>query len=377
MTEPVKGFKDYTGESAEKLSRIRKTLVEIFERYGFEPAYTPIIEYEEFVKEGNERDEAVSDVFKLKDKGQRNLALRYEFTFQLKRIAKNKKLPYRRYQIGPLFRDEPVGSLRFRQFTQADVDIVGSTVKEEAEILSMTSEIFENLGIKPVIMINNRKLMNEILKKKGIKDAEAVLREIDKYGKLPEKQILENLKKYGAESIISDFKKGEKFFKQFKAYKEIISLIEYCKLYGIKVNFAPTVVRGLSYYNGSVFEIKAKGIKETIAGGGSYMINKNQATGISLGVERLGSIIKQREKEGKEKYLVISLNEDKEAIKLSEKLRRKGEKVSLFYGKPSKALDYANSYGFDKAIFVGRQEVKKGEFNVKNMKTGGQSLLKI
>src|SRR4030042_1806826 len=161
--ETVKGFNDYTGEEAEKREKIKQIIVETFKLYGFEPAETPIVEYEEFVKGDNEKDEAVSDIFKLRDKGNRALALRYEFTFQLKRIANNKKLPYRRYQIGEIFRDEPVSARRFRQFTQCDVDVVGSSIKDEAELLAMAKEILNNMGIEPIILINNRKFLNEIL----------------------------------------------------------------------------------------------------------------------------------------------------------------------------------------------------------------------
>src|SRR3990167_5483292 len=118
--ETVKGFKDFLGEEAEKREEIRKILVETFESYGFEPAETPIVEYEEFVRGENENDEAVSDIFKLEDKGKRKLALRYELTFPLKRIMRNQKLPYKRYQIGPVFRDEPISSNRVRQITQCD-----------------------------------------------------------------------------------------------------------------------------------------------------------------------------------------------------------------------------------------------------------------
>src|SRR3989304_1057792 len=114
--EPVKGFRDFSGKEAEKRAEIRKIIVETFEKYGFEPAETPIIESEEFVRGENKQDEAVSDIFKLQDKGKRNLALRYEFTFQLKRLMRNKKLPYKRYQIGPVFRDEPISGNRMRQF---------------------------------------------------------------------------------------------------------------------------------------------------------------------------------------------------------------------------------------------------------------------
>ena len=117
-TETAKGFKDYLGEEAKKREKIIEIIKEVFKSYGFEPAETPIIEYEEFAKGENEKDEAVSDIFKLEDKGKRKLALRYELTFPLKRIAKQQKLPYKRYQIGPVFRDEPVSSNRFRQFVK-------------------------------------------------------------------------------------------------------------------------------------------------------------------------------------------------------------------------------------------------------------------
>jgi histidyl-tRNA synthetase len=375
--ETVKGFKDYAGEDSEKRSSIKKMIVYLFERYGFKPVETPIVEYEEFVKGDQEKDEAVSDVFKLKDRGKRKLALRYEFTFQLKRLIKNQKLPFRRYQIGEVFRDEPISANRLRQFVQCDADIIGSSVKEEAEILALGRDILNNLGIEPIILINNRKLLNEILQGEGIKekDRPAVLREIDKYDKLPEKEIKKNLKKYKAEKILGLLKKGEKFFNQFPSYKEIISLVEYCKLYGVKVVFAPTMVRGLSYYNGSVFEIKAKGIKETIVGGGSYDINGIQSTGISFGLDRLAVLSKV--KGGEERYLIVSLDQDKKAVEVAQKLRIRGKVVSMFYGKPSKALEYANSYKIKKVIFVGSKEVRKKLFKVKDMKTGKERKLTL
>ena len=374
-TDAVKGFKDFSGEEAIKREEIRKILVETFEAYGFEPAETPIVEQEEFVRGENVSDEAVSDIFRLKDKGERKLALRYELTFQLKRLMQNRKLPYKRFQIGEVFRDEPVAGNRFRQFTQCDVDIIGSTIKEDAEILAVTNEVFSKIGIKPIILINNRGLLNEILDDNGVKEKDKlqVLREIDKYGKISDKEIKDNLKKLKAENVFDSLSKGEKYFSQFQGYKEIISLMEYCKAYGVKVEFSPTVIRGLSYYNRNVFEVKAEGIKETITAGGSYMFNGVQCTGISFGLARLGLISKMKSE--KEKYLVISLEQDKEAIKVAGKLREKGKNVSVYYGKPSKALEFANAYEIQKVIFVGEKEVKAKKFNVKDMRTGKESEL--
>lgn len=374
--EPVKGFRDFSGEEAEKRKAIRDIIVDTFEKYGFEPAETPIVEQEEFVAGENKSDEAVSDIFRLEDKGKRKLALRYEFTFQLKRLMNNKKLPYKRYQIGEVFRDEPISSNRFRQFTQCDVDVVGSTVKNEAEILALCSEILNKLSINPVILINNRQLLNEILEDLGInKDKEQVLREIDKYDKIGEKEVVANLKKLNADKVIKALKKGESYFKKFPSYREIISLMEYCKLYGVKVLFSPTLVRGLSYYNKNVFEIKAKNVKETLIAGGSYMFNAVQCTGIAFGLDRIAILGKINS--SKEKMLVISLEQDKKAVEIAQKLRSMGKIVSVYYGKPSKALDYANSYGINEVIFVGEKEIKEKKFKVKDMKTGKESVLKL
>lgn len=376
-TEPVKGFRDYTGEEARKRAGIQKIIVDTFEKYGFEPAETPVIEYEEFVRGDNKNDEAVSDIFTLKDKGKRKLALRYEFTFQLKRLIENKKLPYKRYEIGPVFRDEPVSSARFRQFIQCDVDVAGAEPRQEAEVLSAINDIFQAVKLNPIILVNNRQLLNEILESENVKaeNREQVLREIDKYDKLSEKELKENLKKLGAEKLIDLLKKGESYFSKFESYKKIISLMDYCRSYGFEIKFSPTIVRGLSYYDGNVFEIKAKGIKETLAGGGSYTFNGVPCTGISFGLERLSILAEVDTK--KDNYLIISINEDRQAIALSQKLRKKGFAVSLFYGKPSKALEYANTYSINKVVFVGEKEVKSKKFVVKDMESGKETALKI
>lgn len=392
-SDVVKGFKDYTGDEAEKRAEVKKIIEGAFAKYGFEPAETPIIEYAQFVRGENKQDEAVSDIFQLQDKGKRELALRYEFTFQLKRLMKNKKLPYKRYQIGPVFRDEPVSSNRLRQFVQCDVDTIGADVKDEAEILALANELLTGIDVEPIILVGNRALLNEILEDNGVKDKDKlqVLREIDKYDKIGEKQLLDNLKKLGAEKVLDNLKKGEKYFSKFNSYKDVIELIKYCKMYGVKVLFSPTVVRGLSYYNGNVFEIKAKGvkgnenissnspkrgiIKETLVAGGSYMFDGIQCTGISFGLDRL-AVLSPWES-AKLRTLVISLEQDKESIKLADKFRSQGQIVSIYYGKPSKALEYANSYGYERVIFIGKEEIKKHKYKIKVMKTGRETWEKL
>src|SRR3989344_6464741 len=132
--DTVKGFTDYLPPESLKRDKIRKIVEKVYRLYGFLPIETPIIEYDETMKPNTlpneQEDEAVSDRFRLKDRAARSLGLRYEFTFQLSRILKqnpNIKLPFRRYQIGDVFRDEPIRAGRTRQFTQCDIDILGDS----------------------------------------------------------------------------------------------------------------------------------------------------------------------------------------------------------------------------------------------------------
>ena len=376
--ETVKGFRDYTGEDAEKREAVRRILVETLEKYGFQPAENPIVEYEEFVKGDNEKDEAVSDIFKLKDKGARALALRYELTFQLKRIMQNKKLPYKRYEIGPVFRDEPVQGNRLRQFTQADSDIIGmDSPRDEAEIIILSSEVMKKLGIDAIINVNSRELINEVLEEQGVKsgDREEVIKIIDKLDKKKESEITSELKQFNAERVLEIFTKNEKYFKKYKSYSQIEEIRKYCNMAGVIFNFLPTLARGLSYYNKAVYEIKTKQMKETITGGGSYMFNGIQCTGISFGIERLCQLAKINLE--KEKFLIISLNQDKKSIEITQKLREKGKIATIYYGRPSKALEFANAYNYNKIVFVGDKEIKSRKFKVKDMKIGKESAFKI
>jgi len=374
-TDLVKGFKDYAGKEAQKRAQIKNIIVETFEQYGFEPAETPIIEYEEFVKGNNSQDEAVRDVFKLKDRGKRKLALRYEFTFQLKRLAKNKKLPYKRYQIGPVFRDEPIRPGRTRQFIQCDADIIGSTIKDEAENFSIFKQILEKLKIESIIYINNRKLLNEILDKEKIKEKykENIIRELDKLDKLSKAEVKNNLKKYNAEFLVEILTKQEKDYENYSSYKEILELKKYCKLFKVEVEFKPFLARGFSYYTGTIFEVWSKKLPVSICGGGSYVINNNQSTGISFGFEPL--MLLANLKIQPEKYLVVSLNQDKKAIEIAQTLRKKQKNTTIYYGKPSKALEYANAYDIQKVIFIGEKEIKQNKFKIKDMKTGKEKYI--
>jgi len=146
--ERVKGFQDFLPPESEKRAKIREIIEKNFKLFGFKPVETPTIEYDELMRQDDlveDEDEAISDRFRLKDKGGRNLALRYEFTFQLARLFKenpNIKLPFRKYQLGRVFRDEPVSALRYREFTQGDADIIGDpSISADAECIALLLEV--------------------------------------------------------------------------------------------------------------------------------------------------------------------------------------------------------------------------------------------
>ena len=150
--------------------------------------------------------------------------------------------------------------------------------------------------------------------------------------------------------------------------KELIDLTE---TYGFKVKFNPTIIRGLSYYNENIWEIKGD-MKETITAGGSYLMNNVQSTGISFGLERLSQLAKIKLNE--KKVLVISINEDERAIKLALSIRKQ-QVPCIIMDKISKALEYANSNNIPYVIFIGSEEVKKKKYKFKDMKSGKEEYL--
>ncbi len=384
----VKGFQDILPPESLKREAVQKTIEKWFKLYGFLPIETPIIEFDELMRPDNpsQEDEAISDRFRLKDRAGRNLGLRYEFTFQLARIMKqnpNLKLPFKRYQIGPVFRDEPIASDRFRQFTQCDIDIIGDkTTNADAEILALVTDILKELNIKDVeIQVNNRKLLNAIIESVQITSPEKVMKELDKIEKLGEDDVKANLRKYFVPNqIISLFKlleKDIKFFKEnaFGGVDEIEELEETCKKYKIPIKFNPFMIRGMSYYTGNIFEIKQKG-KSTIAGGGRYdktlgkYLNKEiPAVGISFGLERITQLA-NIPVPALPKVIIIQFNEEQTAIKLAKTLRKNNISCILTEGKPTQALDYANSYKIPYAIFIGEDEAIKKKFKLKTLDTG-------
>lgn len=395
--ETVKGFEDYLPQESQKREKIKEIAKKYFQLYGFLPVETPSIEFDELMRTDNlaDEDEAVRDRFRLRDRANRNLGLRYELTFQLARLFKqnpNIKLPFKKYQIGTVFRDEPIRPGRTREFTQCDVDIIGdSSINADAECLAVISDILKELKIESVeIQINNRKLIDEIIKSVQITEKQQTLREIDKIDKIGEDQVKMNLKKFAdSNQILSLFKlmdKDIKFFKDnmFAGSEELAELIEKCKQYNIKLKFNPRLMRGFNYYTGNVFEVTVG--KTALLGGGrydklvgKYLVGKDiPAVGISFSLEAITGLCESeisKLKIDNTKAIIISIEKDKESIKLAQNLRKNNVSCTINSQGPGKALEYANSYKIPFAIFVGKEEITSKKFKLRNMESGEESLL--
>lgn len=396
----VKGFQDYLPPESLKREKIKEIARRIFKLYGFLPMETPIIEFDELMKSddlANEgEDEAVSERFRLQDRGGRNLGLRYELTFPLARVLKqnpNLKMPFKRYIIGEAFRDEPTKTGRTRQFTQCDIDIIGDpSIKADAECIAAVSDLLRELKIKDIeIQVNNRKLLNSIIESVEIKAKRQVTRELDKIEKLGIDQVKSNLKKTTSPNqIITLFRlleKDLKFFKEnaFPGAEEIEELTKICKAYGVKIKFNPFLIRGFAYYTGSIFEFVTPQKRVIIAGGrfdktvGKYLANDIPATGVSFSLEALMALcpneIAQLKVEQYPTVLVLAINQDEEAVKLTRKLRKSNISCTLEFGRPSKALDYANSLNIPYVVFLGEEEVSQKKVKLKEMKSGEEKLL--
>ncbi len=411
----AKGTRDFLPEESIARGKIIEILREIFERYGYSPLETPAIErFETLAAKFAGGSEILKEVFRLKDQGGRDLALRYDLTVPMSKVVgmnPNLPKPFKRYQIQPVWRDGPVKLGRYREFLQCDVDIVGAkSMLADAEILSIANEVFETLGLNVIIRVNNRKLLNGILDYAGIKEnkMEAIL-SIDKLEKFGLDYVRKELEMKGFErkqvegvlkilrvkgknrEILEKLEKLVKSEEGKEGIRELRELLEYCELMNIEIKIDPSLARGLEYYTGPVFEIylKKSKVKSAVAGGGRYdrMIGmflggkkEYPATGISFGLEPIYEVLKEKGIERRKtvtEVLVIPIQTLKESIKIVKTLRKLGVKaeIDLMGRGISNNLKYANSLGIPYVVFVGRKELKDGKIKLRDMRTGREVLL--
>ncbi|MEM0379388.1 MAG: histidine--tRNA ligase [Nanopusillaceae archaeon] len=384
-------MKDFNVEYEILRKKIVSVIEEEFQKYGFEPILTPIIEYWDILKGkyGEEAENKLIWKFKLSF-SDREYALKYDNTVPLARFyAKYRpSLPFKRYVIDRVFRyDEPQKG-RYREFWQADADIIGSPYPEaDAEIIELFDKIFEKLGFKDFyIYLNDRILIENIFKYFGIsfKDVYTIIDKLDKIGL--DGVIKELSKKFDSKTIekivsIIGLKGQEAIDEISKIKREEIS-DRLNLLYNIidlsnskKVIYNPALVRGLDYYTGMIFEIVLKNFQISLAGGGRYdnlieLFSKSKvpAVGGSIGINRLLDLgIENKIFDLNNKTIldlaIIYLDQNLyvEALKLARKLRDLGLRVYLDVSRKKfkNQIEYVVSKNIRYIIIVGRKEIEE------------------
>ena len=403
----------------EMLDKIKKT----YELYGFLPQETPIVESSEVLlaKAGGETEKQIYS-FK---KGDKDLSLRFDLTVPLaKYVAQyynELTFPYRRYQIGKVYRGERAQKGRYREFYQCDIDIIGDgklSVINDAEIPSIISTTFKNLGFSNfVIKINNRKILNGLFEELDISDKMTdILIVIDKLEKIGMEAVKKELSELNlsAENIkkIEDFLNisgttDEKINKlkalgfeseRFKeGVQELEEVVKYVRLFKVEEdNFMIdlTIARGLDYYTGTVYETNLKGYESigSICSGGryenlaGYYTKKNlPGVGISIGFTRLFYNLKElgllnTDKKSISKVSIVTMGVGLEnAVEISNILRDNNIPNEIYKedAKVKAKLNYANNLEIPYVIIIGEEEVEKGLYTLKDMSTGSQELLSV
>ena len=403
---------------------IISNIKEVMIKYGFQYLETPSFEYSDsigkFLPDKERPDEGV---FSFKDEN-KWLSLRYDLTAPLARyVAKNFleiPKPFKRYQLGAVWRNEKPGPGRFREFLQFDADFVGTkSLQADAELCVMISEILERCGLAKVdyiIKISSRKITEELFKKININDNQqklTALRALDKIDRLGWEEVKQLLGE-GRKDKSGDFTKGANLGKQnieiiekelkkklpdTEDLKEVIKIFKNYNFSNFK--FDPSIIRGLEYYTGLIFEVNLKfDVKNnkgqiiqfgSIGGGGRYdnLVNNfghydAPATGISIGLDRLVYAIMQK-KEFKLKRLkpvvicVFDKNFMREYINLLLLLRDAGISAEIYPGesKLKKQMEYANKIQSPAAILYGEDEIKLGKPTVRNLITGNEKSIEI
>jgi len=449
--ETPKGFRDYFGADVAERKAMLDAIAGVYHRHGFDPLETSAVETVEALgKFLPDVDRPNEGVFGWQDEDGDWLALRYDLTAPLARVAAQFRndlpSPYRRYAMGPVWRNEKPGPGRFRQFYQCDADTVGSaSVAADAEICAMLADALEEVGIPRgdyIVRVNNRKVLNGVMEVAGVLDPSdpekfaaergIVLRAIDKLDRLGEAGVRALLGE-GRKDESGDVTKGAglgadqaEIVMGFMAAKrdtgaetvarlralvgpsalgvegvdelETIATLLAAQGYGPdRIVIDPSVVRGLGYYTGPVFEaeltfeiLDEKGRKRqfgSVAGGGRYddLVKRFTgqsvpATGVSIGVDRLLAALRAKGRAGGETagpVVVTVMDRDRMAdyMAMAAELRRAGIRAEVYLGNPKNfgnQLKYADKRGSPVAVIQGGDEAAKGTVILKDLVLGAR-----
>jgi len=399
-----KGTKDINVEEKIQANRIIKIITEVFEKYGFNPLQTTTLEkYETLAAKYAGGSEILKETFKLRDQGKRNLGLRYDLSVPLARyiaMNPNLKIPFKRYEIGQVFRDGPIKTGRYREFTQLDADTVGSSnMLADAELLAMTSEVFSRLNLKFIIRLNNRKILDSILEYYDIpkEKREIMILSIDKLDKIEVSGVKKELTEKGFKKVdnllnlifTNDLNDVKKVIKNKEGIDELNQVIKYCKLLNVKnLKVDISLARGLAYYTGTIFEVYLRNseIKSSVAAGGRYdkmigsFIGRDvPAVGISFGIDVVKDALKQNKEKSVAEFYLIPINTLEKSLMILTKLRQNNLKCDIDLNDKgiSKNLEYASKYEIPYVVLIGNNELKQNKVKLRDMKTGKEKLFTV
>lgn len=416
--QPVRGMRDLVGQDAMIQEFIEGNFRKTFASFGYYPLYTPAVENFDLFKVKGAAGEAIKEeIYYFKDKSDRELALRFEFTASLARVAATNqlKMPFKRYQIGEVYRYDRPQAKRYRAFTQADIDILGvAGLSAEIEIMQVIRNCFDTLKLKPKVIFNSRKLLGDVLGKYAFGKEIEAMRILDKMDKLDKQEIKKMLEEKGIDAnVVELIEKNslaeiEKIVgtdsEGVKEIKEFTTLLKENKL--DFVEFDARLARGFEYYTGIVFEIKldngqaksadfAGPVKcsdvlqgPSVGGGGrfdklvsTYGGQATPAVGVGLGVSRIFDYLKENGfVVGSQGMYLFGINtKSTELFKIADKLRTEGifTEVDLNSRNLSKNIEFAQKKGYKFVGIVGENEIKSRTITIKDIQSGEQETVSL
>ena len=398
--QTLKGFRDFLPKDMAIRNYVKNTLTEIFENYGFQPLETPALEYASVLK-GKSSTETDKLGYFFKDNGDRDIGLRYDLTVPTAKVlaiyGNNEiQLPFKRYQIQPVWRAENTQKGRYREFIQCDIDIFGTASPiADAEIISIIYIGTQKLNFKnAIIKINSRAILFDILTKSNVQNNQiSVLQSIDKLDKIGEDGVKKELSAKGLSNPqIDDIFKYIKLAQPDDNLKQIFANLKALNIPDSAYIFDPTLVRGCDYYTGVIFEVAVTEPKiGAIGGGGRYdklietLGGPNiSAVGFAFGFERVVDVVQElnllpKINQSKIKILVANFGPETETniLNLISKLRDQNIS-SIIYpdaDKLGKQIKYADNMGINYLAIIGTNEAKNNQITLKNLKTTEQKLV--
>ncbi len=400
--QPLKGFRDFLPEQARKRDYALNLIKQTFQNFGFEPLETPTLEYQSLLlgKYGTEADKLV---YKFEDEGKRQIGLRYDQTVPTARVIASSLnqlgIPFKRYQIQPVWRAEKPQKGRFREFLQCDIDTFGTTSSiADAEIITASITALKNLGLGNLkMLLNSRLLLFEMIEQANIteKDALSVIQSLDKLEKIGRDGVVKELSGKGLSTTTIDLLFD--LITKAKPNVELQQVISACLQLGLtpsELEFSPTLARGLDYYTGTIFELVSDDYPVgSLAGGGRYdnLVGRLSGTdipavGIALGFDRIIEAMETLnlfpDNLVPAKVFVTFSDSYLQEATLNLVTNLQKQNISTFlYPNPedklTKQLKLANKKQIPYLIILGTQEAKLNKFTLKDMTTGVQQLLTL